>query len=249
MTHYNMVLSGGGARGFAHLGVLKALQEKECSFAAISAASSGAFIGALLCDGYSTGEIESICKTNQLTQLNFHFTRGLLSMESVSKILSKHLRSKTFESLEYPLFVAVTDLNDGKQVIIKEGNIIDAVIASASIPILFPTAFINGIPYADGGISGNLPVEPFACSSLKTIGIHVNQFGIYNAADGIIAQLERVIHLGIKSTVIREMEQVDLLIEPEGLASYGLFDTKKITEIIHIGYEFTKSKIHLPETL
>ncbi len=244
MSSYNLVLSGGGARGFAHLGVIKALEEKGVSFAAISGASSGAFIGALLCDGYSIDEIKEICKdANRLTRINFHFTQGLLSMESLTNILLKHLRSKTFDELKYPLYVAVTDLNDGKQVIIKEGKIIDAIIASASIPILFPTAFINGIPYADGGISGNLPVEPFLHSSLKTIGIHVNQFGTYNSSDTIITQIERIIHLGIKSTVLREMQQVDLLIEPDELKTYGLFDTKKINEIIQTGYEYTKEKI------
>lgn len=244
MATYNLVLSGGGARGFAHLGVIKALQEIGHSFASVSATSSGAFIGALLCDGYSVDDIKSICKeATPLTRLNFHFTRGLLSMESVNAILLKYLHGKTFKELKYPLYVTVTDLNDGKQVVINEGNVIDAVIASGSIPILFQPVFINGTPYVDGGISGNLPVEPFIGSPLKNIAVHVNQLGAYNPSDSVINQMERVIHLGIKSAVLREMQHVDLLIEPDGLKPYGLFDTKKIDEIIQVGYEFAKEKI------
>jgi NTE family protein len=244
MAKYNLVLSGGGARGFAHLGAIKALEEKGVCFEAISATSSGAFIAALFCDGYTVTEIGHICKeASHLTRINFHFTRGLLTMGLANKILSKYMRSKTFNELRYPLFVAATDLNDGKQIIMKEGNVIEAVIASSSIPVLFPIAYINGKPYADGGISGNLPVEPFLGSPLKTIGIHVNQIGAYSNSDSVITQIERLIHLGIKSTVLREMEHIDLLIEPDGLKAYGLFDTKKIDEIITVGYEFTKEKI------
>jgi NTE family protein len=246
MIECNMVLSGGGARGFAHLGVIRALKEKNVSFASISATSSGGIIGALLCDGYTIDQITNICHeaiATPLTKLNFHFTKGILSIDSLNKILAKYLRSKRFEDLKHPLFISVTDLNDGKQVILKEGNVIEAIIASASIPIIFPPVFINEIPYADGGISGNLPVDPFINSPLKTIGIHVNQLDVYNNSLGILRQIERTIHLGLKENVIREMAMLDLFIEPDGLKNYGLFDTKKIDEIIRLGYDYTMKNV------
>jgi NTE family protein len=244
MVTCNLVLSGGGARGFAHLGVVKALQEKEIMFSAISATSSGAIVGAFLCDGYTPDEITDIfSKAIPLIHLNFHLSPGILSIDSLHKLFATCLRSKTFSELKHPLYVGITDLNDGKQVILSEGNIAEAVIASASIPVIFPPVFIAGIPYADGGLSGNLPVEPFIGSALKTIGVHVNKTDRYDTNVSIIRQFERMIHLSIREIVLREMSYVDLLIEPDGLAGYGLFDAKKIHEIIKTGYDFTKQTV------
>lgn len=246
MVTCNLVLSGGGARGFAHLGIIKALQEKNVMFSSISATSSGAIVGAFLCDGYTTEEIAEICsEAIPLTHFNFRLSPGILSIDSLHKLFAKYLRSKTFAELKYPLHVGVTDLNDGKQVMISEGDITEAVIASASIPIIFPPVFIGGVPYVDGGLSGNLPVEPFIDSTLKTIGLHVNKTERYDGTMSIIRQFERMVHLSIREIVLREMNYVDLLIEPEGLTGYGLFDTKKIHEIIQIGYDFTKHRVAL----
>lgn len=244
MTTCNLVLSGGGARGFAHLGVVKALREKDVTFSAVSATSSGAIVGAFLCDGYTPDEIADICSTAiPLTHLNFHLSPGILSIDSIHKLFAKYLRSRTFSGLKYPLHVSVTNLNDGSQVIISEGDLSEAVIASASIPIIFPPAFIGGVPYADGGLSGNLPAEPFIGSTLKTVGVHVNKPAPYDANISMIKQLERMIHLGIRENVLREIKYVDLLIEPDGLSGYGLFDTKKIYDIIQAGYDYTKHQV------
>ncbi|MEO6303089.1 MAG: patatin-like phospholipase family protein, partial [Bacteroidia bacterium] len=131
MVKVNLVLSGGGARGFAHIGVVKALQEKDITFSAISGTSSGAIIAAFLCDGYSPDEVAKICHESiPLTRFNFHFTQGFLSIDSLKKLFAKYLRSKTFEDLKYPLYLSVTDLDDGNQIIINKGNLIDALIAS-----------------------------------------------------------------------------------------------------------------------
>jgi NTE family protein len=248
MMECNLVLSGGGARGFAHLGVIKALQENEIDFVSISATSSGAVIGALLCDGYTTDQVIKIChEALPLTKWNFHFTKGILSIDPLNNILSKYLDNKNFNQLKKPLFISATDLNNGKQVIFNQGKVVEAVIASASIPIIFPPAFINNIPYADGGMSGNLPVEPFIKSHLKTIGVHVNPLCDYNNSSDIAQQIERLIHLGIKENVLREMEKLDFLIEPEGLKNYGLFDTDKIDEIIQLGYDHTMKNVNIKE--
>ncbi len=244
MRRCNFVLSGGGARGFAHIGVVKALQEKGITFTSISGTSSGAIIAAFLCDGYTPDEVAEICREAiPITRFNFHFTQGFLSIESLKKLFAKYLRSQTFEELKYPLFLSVTDLDNGNQVIINKGNLIDALIASASIPIIFSPVTINGRHYADGGLSGNLPTEPFKNSPLKTVGVHVNPLEHFNPEDNVVKQFERTLHLSIRGNVLREMQQTDLLIEPDGLKEFGIFDTKKINEIIEIGYRYVKEKV------
>ncbi|MBA2614109.1 MAG: patatin-like phospholipase family protein [Bacteroidetes bacterium] len=245
MISFNLVLSGGGARGFAHIGVVKALLEKGISFSAISGTSSGAIIGAFLCDGYTPHEVAQICRSGiPLTRINRHFSKGILSIESLRKTLKKYLRSVNFGDLKYPFHVSVTDLNTGKQVVFNKGNIIEAIVASASIPIIFPPVFIDNIPYGDGGISGNLPVEPFIGSNIKTIGVHVNPINQYNSSLSLIRQFERIVHLGIRENVLREIENIHLLIEPDRLSEFGLFDIKKIDEIIKVGYDYVNSEIN-----
>jgi len=239
MQTYNLVLSGGGARGFAHLGVIKALQEKGISFDAISATSSGAMVGALLCDGYSVEEIKEICRESlPFTSFNFSFKQGLLTIERLNTALEKHLRHKTFEELKYPLFVTATDLNTGRPVVFSSGEVIPAVIASSSIPVVLPVTYIQNTPYVDGGMSSNLPVEPFEHSSSKTIGIYVNPVGSYNPSLSAWRQFERVIHLGIRENIMQQIRKLALFIEPENLEQYGLFDTEKMEEIVRAGYDY-----------
>ena len=237
----NLVLSGGGARGFAHIGVVKALLEEGIGFSAISGTSSGALIAALLCDGYSPDEVAGICrKALPLIHVNIHFTQSLLSNSTLRTLLEKYLRSKTFEELKYPLYVSLTDLDNGRQVVVNKGDLIETLIASSSVPILFPPVKIGERYYVDGGMSNNLPVEPFIGSDLKTIGVHVNPVSPYNSSMSMLQQFERVVHLSIYENVIRGGRKLDLLIEPEALKVYSLFDTKKIDEIIRIGYDHVK---------
>lgn len=242
----NLVLSGGGARGFAHIGVMKALLEEGVGFSAISATSSGALIAALFCDGYSPDEIARICREAlPLTRINIHFTQSLLSNSTLRRLLEKHLKSKTFEELKLPLYVSLTDLDNGRQVVMNNGDLIETLIASSSVPILFPPAKIKGKYYVDGGMSNNLPVEPFIGSGLKTIGVHVNPVSPYDSSLGMLQQFERVVHLSIYENVVRGGRNLELLIEPEALKAYSLFDTKKINEIIQVGYDYVKTHVDI----
>ena len=89
---------------------------------------------------------------------------GLLQISGIIKILESHLRAKTFEELKIPLFVSATDLNNGKIVYFSKGEILDPVIASASIPVFFKPVIINNIYYVDGGVLDNLPLYPLKIS-------------------------------------------------------------------------------------
>src|SRR5664279_4685935 len=134
-----LVLSGGGTRGFAHLGVIQALNEAGIFPDVISGTSAGALVGVLYADGYSPREIMTLMSGAS----RFDFMRpampreGLLQINGVIKILKSSLRSKIFSELRIPLFVSATDLNNGKVVYFSEGDLFQPVIASASIPVLF----------------------------------------------------------------------------------------------------------------
>ena len=120
-----LVLSGGGVRGFAHLGVLQALHERGIYPDVISGTSAGALAGVLYCDGYSPKEIFKIMKSSSwLNYMRPTLPRyGLLQISGITKILESHLHAKTYNELKVPLYVAATDLNHGKVVYFSEGEL------------------------------------------------------------------------------------------------------------------------------
>ncbi len=158
-----LVLSGGGARGFAHLGLMQALNEAGIFPDVISGTSAGALAGVLYADGYTPREILHLMNTG--SRLDFMRPalprEGLLQIGGIIKILKSCLRAKTFEELKIPLYVTATDLNNGRAEYFSSGILLDPVIASASIPVLFQPVMINDIYYVDGGVLDNLPVKTY----------------------------------------------------------------------------------------
>jgi NTE family protein len=244
-----MVLSGGGARGFAHLGVLKALNEANIFPDVFSGTSAGAIAGALYCDGYAPDEILEIMKAdNRLTYMRPTLPReGLLQISGVAKILSSNLHAKNFEELKIPLFVTATDLNNGKAVCFSKGDIITAVLASASIPVLFKPVIIGDVHYVDGGVLDDFPVTPIENSCDLIIGSFVNSAGYEEMTGGLIKIALRVFALNLYKELQDKKHKFDFLVAPEKLKEYGVLESDKADEIFEAGYKATKEKLNLPE--
>ncbi len=242
MLKKSFVLSGGGCRGFAHLGVVKALQEFGISPSEIAGTSAGAIAGAFLADGFTPDEIKEMF-ISQLKLSMFPvnwFKPGLVSMKHIQEFLVNNLRHTEFEKLQMPFYVTATNFIDGTQKVFSNGYIIDKVIAASSIPVLFPPVVIDNIPYVDGGMTNNLPVEPFSNRKSEVVGIYVNPIKPFNPKEGTMELLDRSIHLSFLRIVRESSKGCYLIIEPEQLYNYGLFDIHKLSEIFDIGYNSTK---------
>lgn len=234
------VFSGGGARGFAHLGVAKALAEKGVFPSAISGTSAGAVAGAFLANGFSPEEvIEMLAGKLSRRMMGWHSLRtGLMSFKGVAEFLDNNLRYKTFEELPIPLYVTATSFVDGRQRIFHEGKLIDAIIASCAIPAIFPAYEIDDIPYVDGALANNLPVEPFLNNKQNIIAVHVNPIWDLNGRRGLRAIVERAFNLSFIAITKQSAEGCLMFIEPKALIDYNLFDLGRSTEIIEIGYQY-----------
>lgn len=138
-SHIGLVLSGGGALGIAHIGVLKALEEAGIRPDIISGTSSGAVIGAFYAAGYSISQIMYIITTNTI----FHYndiawsTSGLLKSEANEKMYRKYFRHKYFKDLAIPLSISATDILNGKTIFYSSGDVVKVLLASTAIPVLF----------------------------------------------------------------------------------------------------------------
>jgi NTE family protein len=240
-----LVLSGGGARGFAHLGVLQALNEAGIFPDVVSGTSAGAIVGVLYADGYTPEEIMKIL--NSISR--YHYIRptvpreGLLQISGIIRILRDNLRAKTFEDLKIPLFVTATDLNNGKIVYFSEGELLDIVIASASIPVLFKPVIIKNIYYVDGGVLDNLPIRPIENKCRFIIGSFVNPTGYEKNVNSLISIAERTFLLSVSKEVFEKSKKFDLFVAPMELKNHKILDPEKAVEMFRIGYDTTKQKL------
>lgn len=240
-----LALSGGAARGIAHLGVAKALFEKNIRPDCIAGVSAGSIAGAFLADGHEPDELLNIFLGKRMfSYLGITLGRvGLFKMTGLRDALEKNLKARKFEDLKIPLYVACTNLNSGRVEYFNEGDLIEKIIASSSIPGLFTPVKINNSLYADGGVLDNLPVRPVKDVSKKVIGVHVNYTGPQDELGSAMSIVERSFHLSIGARISEMADECDLFIEPEELGNYRLMDVSRSREMFDIGYKYAKKML------
>ncbi|MCG8323483.1 MAG: patatin-like phospholipase family protein [Cytophagales bacterium] len=237
-----LVLSGGGARGIAHIGIIKALRERGVNFAAISGTSAGAVVGAMHCYGYDADEmLEIVIKTSFLKHMRPALARtGLLRIENLKDFFLKYMPENDFESLKTPLTVAATELKKGLTTFFSEGELITPVLASCCVPVLFNPVKYRGGTYVDGGILNNLPVEPIRDKVDFIIGCHSNPIDDDFDVKNVKVLIERSLLMAINGNTQKRKEMCNLLIEPPGLKKYAGSELSKARELFDVGYQFTR---------
>ena len=243
-----IVLGGGGARGFAHLGVLQALQEDGIKPDIISGVSAGAIAGAFIASGKSPLDSFKIIKDYKF----FDITRlrlpraGIFSLDSVGLSINQEIAAKTLEELEIPLVVAATDMLEGKVRYFKDGPLDKIIQASSAIPVLFNPVEIQGKIYSDGGIFDNLPLAPIKELCKFTIVVDISPIQRIDELKSIVQVASRMFQLSVNAGRLEKRRNCDVYIEPLELRQYEVLDTKHAHEIFEVGYNHTKAlKIHL----
>jgi NTE family protein len=243
MIHTGVVLSGGGVRGFAHLGLLQALEEMNIKPDAISGVSAGAIVGALYAAGHSPQTIRDILKKNSYFGWSSFLLNkdGLFSMKALRKVLQTYIPENSFESLHKKLFITATDFANNEAITFSKGSLIDPVIASSSVPAIFEPVKMGDHLLVDGGLLNNFPVEPLENECNLLIGCNVNFIpkGLGNGKRiGKMNLIEKCFHMAIASVVYSKVEKLDLFIEPD-LHEFGMFDVTKADLIYETGYQAT----------
>jgi NTE family protein len=233
-----LVLSGGGTRGFAHLGVLKALDESGIRPDIISGVSAGAVAGVFYADGKSPDQILDMfisMKLHQYVKVIFP-TTGLLKLEGFERVLNENLKAKNFDELSLHVKVFAVNMNTAEYHCFDSGPISIALKASSSIPILFAPIKIGQYYFADGGVVNNFPVEALVGSCDRIIGVNVNPLTYKARIRGLKSITERSFHLAIRSHTKDRKGKCDLFIEPEGLEAYGMMELATAHKVFDLGY-------------
>ena len=170
MKKVGIALSGGAARGFAHLGVLKVLVENDIPIDFISGTSAGSIAGAAFASGLSVEQIAEIGKKMSWFKMTgfSYSTKGLLSNASMGEFFRKNFPHDKFEDLPIPFAAVACDLETGEEVVLTDGDLIEAVRASCAIPGVFAPVIRNEKMLIDGGVVANMPTK-----AVKNLGAEI----------------------------------------------------------------------------
>ncbi|NDW10250.1 patatin-like phospholipase family protein [Dysgonomonas sp. 520] len=237
-----LALSGGGAKGFAHLGVLQAMDEIGIKPQVIAGTSAGSLAGVLYADGYAPQEIAEIFKKKAFSEFA-KFTipsAGIFKSDKIETFLKQYLRAKTFEQLQTPLFVTATDIEEGISTHFSEGTLIPTIVASCSVPIIFTPKEIDGKYYVDGGLFKNFPVSVIKPLCEKIVGVNVAPLTKMKYKKSMLHVAERSFHYMSSSNTLYDRKLCDILIESTNVSKYTMFDLDHVDEIYKIGYDTSK---------
>jgi NTE family protein len=233
-----VALGGGFARGIAHIGVLKVLEEAGIPIRVVTGTSVGALIGAAYCSGLTIPELEEVARSCRFTTFaRWTLSRfGFASNDRMVAFLARTLKVKTFEELRIPLGVAATDFNTGEGVVFHSGSIVDPIRASCAYPGMFLPVEIRGRYLVDGMLSHPVPTRPLReMGADHVLAIHLKG---HWAAGGAPRHLFDVIgqSFAIAQDAMSSLWRgaADLVVEPD-VAGFAYDDFKRATDLIHVG--------------
>jgi NTE family protein len=158
----SVALGGGGSRGHAHIGVLRRLEQEGFRIRALAGTSAGGIIAAAYAAGYTPDELEAIFSKLDQTKLfarSAHDGPGILGLSGATKELVNVFGERTFADLAIPCAVVAVDIHEGKEVILSDGRVIDAILATIAVPGVFPPKVCGEMELVDGAVLNPVPVS------------------------------------------------------------------------------------------
>lgn len=235
-----LCLSGGGARGAFHMGVLQALDEKEIDISIIAGCSAGALVGSLYAAGVEPRDMLKLAvSTRWFSFLQPSFpNRGLMPLDYLEFVLKKHIPHNSFQKLNIQLKIVATNISKGTLRVFDEGEIIKPVLSSCSVPLLFKPIVMDGDIYLDGGILMNLPacIIRKECDFLIGVSLMPIQAVTINEINSSYKILTRILELSVNNNSKTQMALCDLMIESNDISGFSRFDLKGAEDLFQLGY-------------
>jgi NTE family protein len=214
-----VALGGGFARGIAHIGVLKVLEEENIPIACMAGTSVGALIGAIYCAGASAAEMEEIaCRVRFRDFARWTISRyGFASNRRMAGLLNSVLKVKTFEELRIPFAVTATDFASGSGVIFQEGDLVDTVRASCAYPGMFEPVRIENKFLVDGMLAHPVPTKPLReMGADRVLGIHLKgRWDVGGVPRHLFDVIGQCFAIAQENSAALWRPWTDLLVEPE----------------------------------
>ena len=244
-----LVLGGGGARGLAHIGVLKVLEEEKVPVDIVVGTSVGALIGALYSSGVPIQKIEKIGQDVQWNKvsnlrrtslLRMIITEQLLSTKKMEDYLSLNIQNKRFDELDKTFACVATDINTGEMIVLKEGDVAFAARASATIPGVFAPVEFRHRYLVDGGLSSNIPTDVAKLLGADIIiAVAVTADISKNNISNVLMTLTQSIYIQGSLLEKDQLKTADIVIKPK-VGEVSAIDLNRSEECIDAGISATR---------
>ena len=236
-----VAFGGGGARGFTHLGVIKAFEEFGLKFDFIAGTSAGSLVGAFYANGYSYKQMYDIVKNIKEKDIRRNlipFTPSKL--DGVEEIIINNLGDINIEQLKTPFAAVAVDIKSTKEIVLAKGNLTKAILGSCAVPGVFQPVLYNDMILCDGGLQNTIPSDVpryFGCDYV--IAVDVNKSRTYGTdSTKLLDVLSCSIRILMKSNAVRGYIDADLVIAPE-TKRFKSTKTDGMDEMIEEGYKAT----------
>jgi NTE family protein len=247
MPKIALVLGGGAARGFAHVGVIRVLEQEKIPIDLIIGTSVGSLIGALYADKGNSFDLELIAFKLQKEDLFdfsvFASTTGPVKGDRLEQFVKERVGHEKIEDLPVPFAAVATNLNTGEQVVLTRGSIAKAVRASSSIPGVFTPVQYFGMTLVDGGVVDNVPVDVARSMGADlVIAVNIGKDVVNNNTPNIIDITLQAVNIMANEISEFKMKGADVLIEPD-VGSVGMMDFSKKESLMRAGIEAAKNAV------
>lgn len=236
-----LALSGGGARGFAHAGAIKAFDEMGIRSDIVAGVSAGSVVAVMYAAGLKPDEMLNLfldAKFSDFCELGVP-KDGFFKLDRFKAFLRRIIPYKNLEDLPIPTIIGATDFDHGKPVMFDSGPIAERVAASCCIPIVFKPVRIGGVRYVDGGVLRNLPAWTIRDRCKYLIGVNCSPLSNDTVKNTILDIAIRSYELMAKNNAVSDMELCDIVIRTDEIAKYKVFDLKGIRRVFDSGYRDT----------
>jgi NTE family protein len=217
-----LVLGAGAARGFAHVGVIKALEAQGIRPDLVVGSSAGSVIATLLASGASGNELNRLAlNLDEATIADWGLPfagrfGGLIKGDALQNMINREVQNKTIEQMRIPLGIVATELQSGKGVLFRTGNTGQAVRASCSVPGVFQPTVIAGKEYVDGGLVAPVPVSyARQMGATLVIAVNISSEPVHQDASGTLGVLQQTISIMQQSINQFELKSADIVITPQ----------------------------------
>lgn len=243
-----LALGGGASKGFAHIGIIKVLKENGIPVKVVTGTSAGSIVGSLFASGMSPDRLEleaEILGKTDLVDLTLS-TSGFIKGEKLQNYINRKVGGRQIQQFPIKFAAVATDFETGKAVAFNQGNVGQAVRASAAIPNVFQPVIIDRHKYVDGGLSQPVPVSSARRQGANfVIAVDISARPSKNVGQGFFSYLDQTLNVMSVSALQNELGQADVVIKPQvlDLGAVGGFDQKK--RAIRLGEEAARAA--LPE--
>lgn len=240
-----LALGGGGARGFAYIGMLKAFEENNIKFDFVAGTSVGSIVGALYCSGKTSEELIKLAKGIDVRDIRTSKIPLVPSKtDGIERLISSNIDGNSFDELKIPFASVAVDVITGEECVMTSGNLAKSVAGSCAVPGVFAPVSLDGKRLFDGGLSNTVPSDipkKFGCSAVVAVDINSTR-GSGTKSEKLVDLITASFRITMKSTALKGYLNADIMIKPD-LKKFKASKKDGYEEMIEEGYRATMEQM------